>query len=139
MKKQLIHWKGIMEDLTLDKTYILSDNSHDATFRDDSGDIRDAYLGDWLDLPSPLTGGSNKYYVLKINNPEPYVTECMHIIDALNLNFAEGNIFKAIWRKAAQRLGNEKPGSKALYEAQKIKFFADRLLERTEHESEQTN
>jgi hypothetical protein len=58
----------------------------------------------------------------------PYTAECIDIIEALNLNFAEGNILKAIWRSAGKRLGGGKPGTSALYDAEKVRFFGDRLV-----------
>ena len=79
-----------------------------------------------------LTGGSSDYYKVHINNPTTlnteYDAECNDIIEALQMNFAEGNIFKAIWRMAASRLGNGKPGTTYLYDAEKIEFFAQRLI-----------
>lgn len=84
-----------------------------------------------------LTGGSSDYYQVHIANPttpnlnttSTYVAECNDIIEALELNFAEGNILKAIWRRAALRQGRGKPGvTSGIYDAEKIKFFADRLL-----------
>lgn len=80
-----------------------------------------------------LTGGSSDYYKLFIAHPTapykfPYEVECNDIIEGLNLSFAEGNILKAIWRRAAQRLGNGKPGTDSLYDAEKMVFFAQREL-----------
>ncbi|MCP4790159.1 MAG: hypothetical protein GY881_07995 [Gammaproteobacteria bacterium] len=60
---------------------------------------------------------------------EPYIAECNDIIEALNMNFAEGNIFKAIWRMCAARLGKTKKGyTDGRYDAEKVLFFAERLL-----------
>lgn len=74
------------------------------------------------------TGGSNSYYVTRIENPvhipEPYTAECIDIIRALNMNWSESNMFKAIWRKAAARNGLPKPGNTAVYDAEKTLFFA---------------
>lgn len=81
-----------------------------------------------------LTGGSSDYYKTPINNPTtspaPYVAECNDIIEALDMTFAEGNVFKAIWRSAAARLGQGKPGTTALYDAEKVVFFGERLVRR---------
>lgn len=81
-----------------------------------------------------LTGGSSAYYMIQVTNPttlpEPYQAECNDIIEALQLNFAEGNILKAIWRRAAARLGSGKAGFEdGKYDAEKILFFAQRILE----------
>lgn len=80
------------------------------------------------------TGGSVSYYTVVISNPtvlpQPYVAECNDIIEALQLNYAEGNAFKAIWRRAAARLGKSKRGyTDGLYDAEKIEFFGKRLVE----------
>lgn len=79
-----------------------------------------------------LTGGSSSYYKVKIERPttlvDPYTAECNDIIESLQMNFAEGNIFKAIWRMAASRMGQGKPGTTYYYDAEKVEFFADRLL-----------
>jgi hypothetical protein len=80
-----------------------------------------------------LTGGSSDYYKIEVSSPttgsQPYVAECNDIIEALGMNFAEGNAFKAVWRKAAARLGNGKPGTTDLYDSEKIVFFGLRLLD----------
>ena len=82
------------------------------------------------------SGGSSDYYQVNITStttpgrPE-YIAECNDIIEALGMNFAEGNAFKAIWRRAAQRtLGKRKAGAKddGLYDAQKVEFFGARLV-----------
>jgi hypothetical protein len=84
-------------------------------------------------MNNKLTGGSSSYYKIKIEKPtspdlEPYIAECNDIIETLNLTFAEGNILKAIWRIATNRQGKGKLGVSSLYDAEKVKFFADRLL-----------
>lgn len=86
-------------------------------------------------LPAPeYTGGSVSYYTVKIANPTsggaPYEAECNDIIEALKLSWAEANVFKAIWRRAAaQHLGLAKKGyCDGLYDAEKIVFFGNRLV-----------
>jgi len=80
------------------------------------------------------SGGSVNYYSVLIKSPTtpdtpPYVAECNDIIEALNMNFAEGNAFKAIWRKCAARLGKLKEGYKdGLYDAEKVEFFGKRMV-----------
>lgn len=81
------------------------------------------------------TGGSVSYYRVAIANPtspdvQPYTAECNDIIEALGMNYAEGNAFKAIWRRAAaQNLGLAKQGYKdGLYDAEKVEFFGGRLV-----------
>ena len=79
-----------------------------------------------------LTGGSSSYYKIEIKHPttlpEAYWTECNDIIEALEMNYAEGNAFKAIWRRAAERQGRGKPGTSLLYDSEKVVFFGKRLV-----------
>lgn len=90
-------------------------------------------------LPVPeYTGGSSSYYSLEVKNTTSggpaYMAECNDIIEALGMNFAEGNAFKALWRRAAQRtLGKVKKGADAdgLYDAEKVEFFGKRLVEQS--------
>lgn len=84
-------------------------------------------------VPKKLTGGSSDYYKVKIEKPTtefklPYEAECNDIIEALNMSFAEGNVFKALWRRAAARLDNGKPGTTSKYDAEKMVFFSKREL-----------
>lgn len=87
--------------------------------------------------PEPaLTGGSNDYYKVRVTDPttpgaDPYTAECNDIIEALGMTFAEGNIFKALWRSCAARtLGMLKPGMgpEGVYDAEKMVFFSNRVL-----------
>ena len=83
-----------------------------------------------------LTGGSSSYYMVAVTNPTtesnpPYMAECNDIIEALGMNYAEGNAFKALWRKAAARQGNGKQGTTALYDSEKVEFFGKRLVVQT--------
>lgn len=73
----------------------------------------------------PLTGGSVSYYTVKVKG-QP--VECGDVIDALQLTFNEANIVKEIWRTANARLGNGKPGHTALYGAEKVAYYANRIL-----------
>lgn len=82
-------------------------------------------------IGAKLTGGSSSHYVLDVTKPlegQPYRTQCLDIITSLNMTFAEGEAFKAIWRKAAARLGNGKPGNTALYDAEKVKFYGETMV-----------
>lgn len=80
------------------------------------------------------TGGSVSYYSVAVNNPTTpgapvYMAECNDIIEALGLNYAEGNAFKAIWRIAAARSGKMKKGyTDGVYDAEKVVFFGERML-----------
>lgn len=85
------------------------------------------------------TGGSVSYYRVPITRPTggatPYVAECNDIIEALEMNYAEGNAFKAIWRScAARNLGVSKAGYKdGLYDAEKVVFFGNRMVEQAKN------
>jgi len=80
------------------------------------------------------TGGSVSYYQVTVTRPTsggtPYTAECNDIIEALGMNYAEGNAFKAIWRRCAARtLGKSKAGYKdGLYDAEKVVFFGQRMV-----------
>jgi len=77
------------------------------------------------------SGSNNDYWLLYIKNPKrltPYTAECEDIIEALDMSFQEGEAFKAIWRKAGQRLGKGKPGNTALRDAEKIAHFGQRMV-----------
>ena len=83
---------------------------------------------------SEYTGGSVSYYRVKVKRPttgsEPYEAECNDIIEALKMDYAEGNAFKALWRRAAARVGKSKRGyTTGLYDAEKVVFFGERLVE----------
>jgi len=78
------------------------------------------------------TGLSSSYYRVFVNHPttltKAYQAECNDIIESLGMTFAEGNVFKALWRSAAARQGKEKKGNNARYDAEKMVFFSDRIL-----------
>jgi len=84
--------------------------------------------------PEEYTGSSVSYYRVNVNDPTsgglPYIAECNDIIEALGMNYAEGNAFKALWRRcAARNLGLSKRGYEdGLYDAEKVEFFGKRLV-----------
>lgn len=85
-------------------------------------------------MTEKLTGGPVDYYKVDIKHPTSlsgtYTAECNDVIEALNMTFAEGEAFKAIWRLAASRtLGKLKPGMTHLYDAEKVEFFGHRMAE----------
>lgn len=92
-----------------------------------------------VSLAQPENSGAHaSYYEVDITRPksggEAYTAECQDIIEALKMDFNEGNAFKALWRRAAARLGNVKKGNEdPLYDAQKIKFYGTRILEQEEN------
>ena len=80
-----------------------------------------------------LSGGLNNWYVVPVKHPqrkeqEPYQAECEDIIQALGMTFDEGCAFKALWRNAAARMGNGKPGNTAVYDCEKLVHYANRIL-----------
>lgn len=81
------------------------------------------------------TGGSVSYYTCSVTHPinaqaDPYDAECIDIIDALQMTPNEANAFKALWRRAAARLGKSKRGyTDGLYDAEKVEFYGRRLVE----------
>lgn len=88
-----------------------------------------------------LTGGRVNYYLASVNNPQReeqpgYIAECEDIIQALDMTFDEGCLFKALWRTASARLGNGKPGQKAVYDAEKMVHYAGRILTKTKREAD---
>lgn len=79
------------------------------------------------------TGGSVSYYKVPVSHPtsggDPYDAECNDLIEALGMNFAEGNAFKAIWRLCAARRGLSKRGyDEGVYDAEKVVFFGQRMV-----------
>lgn len=85
-------------------------------------------------MADTLTGGRVGYYLADVVHPKrddvqrPYMAECEDIISALKMTFDEACEFKAIWRTAAARLGNGKPGQKAVYDAEKRVHYAQNSL-----------
>jgi hypothetical protein len=89
---------------------------------------------DLLQPTVEYTGLSSSYYTVHVKLPTskvaPYFAECNDIIEVLGMNYAEGNIFKAIWRICAARtLGKHKKGNTSKYDIEKLYFFAKRLYE----------
>jgi len=80
------------------------------------------------------TGGSVSYYRVQVEDPisggPAYAAECGDIIEALGMDFNEGNAFKAIWRKCAARtLGLAKKGyTDGIYDSEKVVYFGERMV-----------
>jgi len=90
------------------------------------------------------TGGSSNYYKVFVKNPTtleaPYEAECNDIIEALDMTFAEGNAFKAIWRKAKARQGVQKKGyDNGLYDSEKVVFFGERMVVEAKEKADESN
>lgn len=91
-----------------------------------------------LTITAEYTGGSVSYYKVLVKHPTSegpsYTAECNDIIEALNMNYAEGNAFKAIWRSCAARMGSSKRGYiDGVYDAEKVVFFGKRMVEQATH------
>lgn len=80
------------------------------------------------------SGGPVSYYVVEITDPAredhyPYIAHCQDIIEALGMDFNEGEAFKSIWRKAAARtLGVKKVDDNPLRNAEKVEYFGQRQV-----------
>jgi hypothetical protein len=91
-------------------------------------------------MTDEYTGGSVRYYTCSVTHPineaaDPYDAECIDIIDALQMTPNEANAFKALWRRAAARLGKSKRGyTDGLYDAEKVEFYGRRLVELEQRE-----
>lgn len=83
-------------------------------------------------MSEKATGGFVSYYLADVPYPQravqPYSAECEDIIRALKMTWDEACEFKAIWRTAAARLGNRKPGHDAVYDAEKRVHYAQASL-----------
>ena len=94
-------------------------------------------------MSEEYTGGSVSYYRVRVARPTSpdlmgYVAECNDIIEALGMNYAEGNAFKAIWRMCAARNGHAKRGyTDGLYDAEKVVFFGQRMVEQERAKADQ--
>lgn len=134
---------GTYGNLTVGEKYFVNPQEDPSEYKVYSvlnGEFVGRYLGvyqqlrfdvglDELKPEAEYTGGSSSYYDLEFDG----VTICCNdVIEKLQMNYAEGNAFKAIWRSCAYRnLGKMKAGAKAdgLYDAEKVEFFGKRMVE----------
>lgn len=122
-----------------DDTMVFDHNGKDWTIaRDDVVFVGGAAA---VEATEQYTGSSSDYYKVYVKNPttldSPYEAECNDVIEALNMTFAEGNAFKAIWRKAKARQGVKKKGyDNGLYDSEKVVFFGQRMLVQAKEEYE---
>lgn len=82
------------------------------------------------------SGGFVSYYLAQVDHPQrdvpAYQAECEDIIEVLQLNPDEANIFKEIWRTANARKGVAgKAGNTPLRAAEKYVHYSNRILRRT--------
>lgn len=86
------------------------------------------------------TGNDVNYYLIDVPHPKrnnPYVCEVEDLIESLDMTFAEGTILKSLIRLCKLRQNLGKPGSHPVYEAEKIKYYSERLLIITKTKQEQ--
>lgn len=91
------------------------------------------------------SGGACDYYRVGVTHPMssdqvPYIAECGDIMESLEMTYAEANIFKEVWRTAAERtLGLKKAGNTNKRAAEKIVFFANRYYVQNVHQANLTD
>lgn len=93
-----------------------------------------------INSPAHNGGLGCSYYKITLRSVsgEVVVVECKDLIRALNLNFAEGNIFKELVRTGNARSGNGKEGNTDERAYEKMYFFASDLLNSIKTLSENT-
>lgn len=69
-----------------------------------------------------MSGDNGPYYDVTL--PDGRTVSCNDVIDALGMSFNRGEAFKALWRMG------RKPGTPALYDAEKVAYYGARELER---------
>lgn len=98
----------------------------------ESSNEYDEYIQNKEPIKEPkLTGGNVNYYLIDVPKPKrlaPYTAEVEDLIETLDMNFAEGTVLKSLIRLCKLNQLAGKPGSTHLYEAEKIKYYADRIL-----------
>ena len=107
--------------------------------------VSDINLNLYEPVPEINSGGACDYYRVGVTHPTSkdqvsYVAECNDIIESLELTYAEANMFKEIWRTAAERtLGLKKAGNTNKRAAEKMVFFADRYYQQNVHQANITD
>lgn len=92
--------------------------------------------GEFIDAKqmSNTSGHHVSYYSVDIEKPSkggaPYRAEAIDCISALDMTFAEGEAFKAIWRCAADRIGAHKDGNDTRRDAEKVMYYGEQMLAR---------
>ena len=125
--KILKKWDCDIRNITIGKAYTEEGRPDDLYFQDDVGILRSSFLAEWEEEHTEEhTGGSSSYYDLKVGDT---TIKCLDIIEGLGMSYNEGNVFKAVWRIAAAKQGRTKKGNNMHYDAEKIVFFGERLVE----------
>lgn len=83
---------------------------------------------------SNKSGGHVSYYSVDVDNPSkggaPYRAEAIDVIASLDMTFAEGEAFKAVWRCAADRCGAHKDGNDTRRDAEKVAYYGEQMTAR---------
>jgi len=83
---------------------------------------------------SNSSGSHVSYYSVDIEAPSkggaPYRAEAIDCIAALDMTFAEGEAFKAVWRCAADRIGAHKEGNDTRRDAEKVAYYGEQMTAR---------
>lgn len=83
---------------------------------------------------SNKSGGHVSYYSVDVDNPgkggAPYRAEAIDVIASLDMTFAEGEAFKAVWRCAADRCGAHKDGNDTRRDAEKVAYYGEQMTAR---------
>jgi hypothetical protein len=77
------------------------------------------------------SGADNDYWVAHIKDPkrvEPCSIECDDLIEHFQMNYQQGEAFKAQWRDGMLRIGMGKPGDSHIRNAEKAHYYAGRNL-----------
>lgn len=80
------------------------------------------------------SGGHVNYYLIEIRLPNGtcFVVEVEDVIEVLDMEFAEANVFKAAVRMAKLRQDLGKPGSTRRYEIEKAVYYSARMVAKAE-------
>lgn len=107
--------------------------------------LSDINLNLYEPVPEINSGGACDYYRVGVTHPMskdqvPYIAECGDIMESLEMTYAEANMFKEIWRTAAERtLGLKKASNTNKRAAEKMVFFADRYYQQNVHQANITD
>lgn len=125
--------------------YVLCPNNEDIEVIGVGKTIEDSLSHSKNEPKEINSGGACDYYRVGVTHPMssnqvPYIAECGDIMESLEMTYAEANIFKEIWRTAAERtLGLKKAGNNNKRAAEKVVFFANRYYAQNVHKANLTD
>lgn len=120
-----------------DETLDLCPQCHSAQSNDITSTKEPEHTGlsvGYYDVVIPANSHTNPEH----NQPQPIIIGCNDIIEALKMNYACANVFKAVWRICAAKLGKTKKGNNTIYDGEKIVFFGNRVLKQEQVNNEKT-